>query len=155
MSVALDKAEDRRPPESTTQSTSGNGSDERDGESETAGRPSAATAIVNLARPSAELFHSGEDSFATIQMSGHLETWPMRSRGFRSWLGQIFFRKKHQAASGKLLRARLRRWRDSRVSRVQSRKFLCVWRGTLSACGSTCAMRNGGKSRSMLPAGAL
>ena len=76
--------------------------DERDGESG-GRRESAATAIVNLARSSAELFHRGEDSFATIQLSGHQETWPIRSRGFRSWLGHSFFSKTHRAATGEAL----------------------------------------------------
>jgi hypothetical protein len=100
MSVILDKTEYQRPPESDTQNTSGDGGDERDGASKADGCQSAATVLVNLARSRAELFHWGEDSFATIKMTGHLETWPIRSRGFRTWLGQIFFRQKHRAATG-------------------------------------------------------
>jgi hypothetical protein len=78
---------------------SGDGSNE---ESE-GRRESAATAIINLARSNAELFHFGEDSFATIQVSGHLETYSLRSRAFRSWLGQVFFREKRRAATGEAL----------------------------------------------------
>jgi hypothetical protein len=64
---------------------------------------SAATTIVNLALSTAELFHFGEDSFATILISGHLETYSLRSRAFRTWLGQIFFREKRRAATGEAL----------------------------------------------------
>jgi len=76
---------------------------ERECESEAGGRESAATQMVNLARSSAELFHFGEDSYATIRISDHLETWLIRSRGFRSWLGQIFFRQKKKAPTGEAL----------------------------------------------------
>jgi hypothetical protein len=94
-----------QPSESPTQSASGDSSDERDDKSGAGGRESAATAIVNLARSSAELFHCGEDSFATIQMSGHQETWPIRSRGFGSWLGQMFFDQKQKAATREALKS--------------------------------------------------
>lgn len=78
------------------------GGAERHDESE--GRfESAATAIINLALSNAELFHSGEDSFATIQVSGHLETYSLRSRAFRSWLGRVFFLKKRRGATGEAL----------------------------------------------------
>jgi len=74
----------------------------RDADSE-GRRESAATAIINIARSNAELFHFGEDSFATIQVSGHLETYSLRSRAFRSWLGQLFFRENRRAATGEAL----------------------------------------------------
>jgi hypothetical protein len=64
---------------------------------------SAATAIINLARSNAELFHFGEDSFGTIHASGHLETYSLRSRAFRSWLSQVFFRENRCAATGEAL----------------------------------------------------
>lgn len=64
---------------------------------------SAATVITNLVRSSAELFHFGEDSFATIEVSDHSETYSIRSRGFRSWLGKIFFQAKGRVASGEAL----------------------------------------------------
>lgn len=67
------------------------------------GRESAATAIINLARSNAELIHFGEDSFATIRVSDHLETYSLRSRAFRSWLGQLFYREKRRAATGEAL----------------------------------------------------
>jgi len=39
-----------------------------------------------------ELFHTSEgETFATIPMSSHLETWALRSRGFRDWLSKRFY----------------------------------------------------------------
>jgi hypothetical protein len=70
-------------------------------------RESAATSLVNLARSRAELFHTGEDTFATIQLSGHLETYPIRSRGFRSCLGKLFFEAQSRAASGEAISSAL------------------------------------------------
>jgi hypothetical protein len=64
---------------------------------------SAATFIVNLARSRAELFHSGEESFATIQVSNHLETYSIRSRQFRAYLRKCFFEARGRAASGEAL----------------------------------------------------
>jgi hypothetical protein len=66
-------------------------------------RESAATFIVNLARSHAQLFHDGEDSFATIQVYDHLETYFIRSRQFRGYLGKMFFEGKGRAASGEAL----------------------------------------------------
>jgi hypothetical protein len=77
--------------------------DEHECESESGGRESAATQMVNLARSSAELFHFGEDSYATFRISDHRETWLIRSRGFRSWLVQIFFAQKKKAPTGEAL----------------------------------------------------
>jgi hypothetical protein len=64
---------------------------------------SAATAITNLALSNADLFHFGEDTFATIEVVGHSETYAIRSRGCRCWLGKIFFQAKGRAASGEAL----------------------------------------------------
>jgi len=70
-------------------------------------RESAATSLVNLARSRAELFHKGEDTFATIEVSGHSETFSIKSRGFRSWLGKLFFETNGRAASGEALSSAL------------------------------------------------
>ncbi len=43
-------------------------------------------ALVRLGSE-AELFHDPEgESYATIEVDGHRETWSMRSRGFRNWI---------------------------------------------------------------------
>ena len=54
---------------------------------------------MKLARSGAELFHFGGDSFATIEVTDHFETYPIRSSSFRSWLGRLFFVQEGRAAS--------------------------------------------------------
>jgi hypothetical protein len=61
---------------------------------------SAATKLIDIATNGTELFHSGESCFATIPVNHHLETYPLRSRGFRTWLSKCFFDEHHRAASG-------------------------------------------------------
>jgi hypothetical protein len=52
---------------------------------------SQSSVLVELAED-AELFHTGEgDTYATIPIKGHLETWPLRSRGFREWLSKCYY----------------------------------------------------------------
>lgn len=53
---------------------------------------SQATRLVELAE-GVELFHSpdGESAFATMEVDGHRETWPLKARGFRRWLARRFF----------------------------------------------------------------
>lgn len=62
-------------------------------------RESVATKLVKLARSKTELFHFGEDSFATIEVVDHFETYSIRSRSFRSWLGRLFFGQEERAAN--------------------------------------------------------
>jgi len=64
---------------------------------------SAATMLVALAKAEADLFHWGECCFATISVSEHMETYALRSRGFRSWLGKRFYEEHQRAASGENL----------------------------------------------------
>jgi hypothetical protein len=54
---------------------------------------SQATLLVSLAMGAgAELFHSPEgDAYATIDVEGHRETWPLKVRGFRRWLARLFY----------------------------------------------------------------
>jgi len=46
----------------------------------------------------AEVFRTpdGETVFATIEVDRHHETWPVRSRAFRRWLGRRFFELEHK-----------------------------------------------------------
>lgn len=47
--------------------------------------------LVELAR-AAELFHAPDTTgFVDIDVSGHRETWPIRSKGFRRWLARQFY----------------------------------------------------------------
>jgi hypothetical protein len=62
-------------------------------------RKSAATLLMELARKHSDLFHFGDDCFATFGVGDHRETYALRSRGFRSWLTKIFFEHEERAAS--------------------------------------------------------
>jgi hypothetical protein len=55
--------------------------------------PSQATRLVTLAtHMGVELFHTPEgDAYATIEVDGHKETWPLKVRGFRRWLARLFY----------------------------------------------------------------
>src|SRR5215472_6255385 len=64
---------------------------------------SAATVLIALAKAEADLFHRGEGCFATINVSEHVETHALRSRGFRSFLGKRYFEEHQRAASGEAL----------------------------------------------------
>jgi len=49
-------------------------------------RKSQATKLVELASE-VELFHTPDgEPYASFEVSGHIETWPVKSRGFRDWL---------------------------------------------------------------------
>jgi hypothetical protein len=53
--------------------------------------PSQADILIEIAN-SAELFHTPDmTGYADIDVDGHRETWPIRSRGFKSWLTRQFF----------------------------------------------------------------
>src|SRR5262249_54817350 len=53
-------------------------------------RHSQATRLVALALE-AELFHTpDQEPFASMTVVDHRETWPLKSRGFRSWLARQF-----------------------------------------------------------------
>lgn len=55
------------------------------------GRPTQADALIAIA-DSAFLFHAPDGiAYADIQVEGHRETWPVRTRGFRRWLTRRYF----------------------------------------------------------------
>lgn len=62
------------------------------------GKKSQATKLIALA-DSVDLFHCGDESFASIEQDGHIENWPIRSKGFRTWLAKRFY-ETEQAAAG-------------------------------------------------------
>lgn len=54
-------------------------------------RDSQATRLVSIAEK-AHLFHSADGTaFASVEIENHLETWPVRSRGFRQYLAREFY----------------------------------------------------------------
>lgn len=60
-------------------------------------RKSQATRLVELASD-AELFHTPDDEpYASLEVLGHLETWPVKSRGFREWLTRGLYEAERKA----------------------------------------------------------
>ena len=48
--------------------------------------------LIDLALKNCALFHDADNvAYANIEVSGHHETWPIRRRGFKSWLGRLFY----------------------------------------------------------------
>jgi hypothetical protein len=63
--------------------------------------------LMKLAE-SAELFHTPDGAgFADLDINGHRETWPIRSKGFRHWLVRLFYEATHRAPSSEVLQAAL------------------------------------------------
>lgn len=61
-------------------------------------RSPAAQALSAILNP-VELFHSADDrAYATVQTTGHRETWPVRSKRFRAWLSRSYFHIERRAA---------------------------------------------------------
>src|SRR5262245_14729201 len=70
-------------------------------------RPTQADILVDLAR-TAELFHTDDDTgFGDVDVNGHRETWPIRSKGFRHWLARRFFEQTDGAPNSEALRSAL------------------------------------------------
>ena len=51
-------------------------------------RPTQADILIDLAE-AADLFHSADGTaFADLDINGHRETWPVRTKGFKRWLAR-------------------------------------------------------------------
>jgi hypothetical protein len=76
--------------------------------SDSGGRdPKQADILIGLAQ-SAELFHSPDSTgFADLDINGHRETWPIRSKGFRRWLARRFYDATEGAPSSEALASAL------------------------------------------------
>ncbi|MGA9996644.1 MAG: DUF3854 domain-containing protein [Pyrinomonadaceae bacterium] len=60
-------------------------------DSETSKKKSQSSVLVELIAGT-ELFHTGEgETFATIPMNNHRETWALKSKGFREWLSKRYY----------------------------------------------------------------
>jgi hypothetical protein len=69
--------------------------------------PTQADILVDLAE-AAELFHAPDDvAFADVDVDGHRETWPIRSRGFRDWIKRRFHQETGGAPNSEALAAAL------------------------------------------------
>jgi hypothetical protein len=75
---------------------------------DTGGRgPTQADILVQLAL-AAELFHAPDRTgFTDLEIDGHRETWPIRSKGFRRWLARRFFEETQGAPSSEALQSAL------------------------------------------------
>ncbi len=70
-------------------------------------RKTQATTLVELASD-AKLFRTPEgDAYATVNVSGHLETWLIRLRGFQDWLRRRFYESEGSAPSAQSLQEAL------------------------------------------------
>jgi hypothetical protein len=65
--------------------------------------PTQADILIDLAQ-TAELFHA---RFADLDINGHRETWPIRTKGFRRWLARRFFDATQGAPSSEALQSAL------------------------------------------------
>jgi hypothetical protein len=69
--------------------------------------PTQADILIELAR-TAELFHAPHGTgFADLDINGHRETWPIRSKGFKRWLARRFFEETTGAPSSEALQSAL------------------------------------------------
>lgn len=60
-------------------------------DSETTKKKSQSSILIELIEE-AELFHTSEgETFATIPIKDHLETWSLKSKGFRDWLSKRYY----------------------------------------------------------------
>lgn len=67
------------------------------------GRLSASERLTALVE-CAELFHAPDGrAYATITVDEHSETWPVRSKRFRGWLGRAYFDATKKAAPGQAM----------------------------------------------------
>lgn len=80
------------------------GSKDRTGDN---ARESQATLISELAEAAKwELWHTaGGDAYATVPVAGHLENWPVASRGFKGLVGKTFYETTGKAAGNEAVSA--------------------------------------------------
>ena len=66
--------------------------------------PSQATQLVNLATRRCQLYHTPQNqSFARIDIEKHVESYEIRSKGFKEWLRREYFAKERKAPSGQAM----------------------------------------------------
>jgi hypothetical protein len=63
--------------------------------------------LLRLAEP-VELFHAADmTAYADLDINGHRETWPVKSKGFARWLARAFYQETRSAAGSEALQAAL------------------------------------------------
>ena len=69
--------------------------------------PTQADILIDLAE-TAELFHTADGTaFADLDINGHRETWPVRTKGFKRWLARQFYEATDGAPSSDALQSAL------------------------------------------------
>lgn len=69
--------------------------------------PTQADVLIDLAQ-AVELFHAADTTgYADLDINGHRETWPIRSKGFRRWLAHRFYEATLGAPSPEALQSAL------------------------------------------------
>jgi energy-coupling factor transporter ATP-binding protein EcfA2 len=67
-------------------------------------RASKTERLIKLALDEAELFHNADmKAYATIRNDGHRETYPLRSRGFRTWLSGRLWKENREGCGGQIV----------------------------------------------------
>ena len=70
--------------------------------------PTLPDLMVQIAFEEAELFHDrGQNAFAAIEVNGHIETWAVKSRGFRLWLRRRLREEQDRSASAEAVNTAL------------------------------------------------
>ena len=68
----------------------------------------AADVLIELSASAEELFHAPDGmAYAAILVGDHLETWPIRSKGFRRWLAREFFTETSSAPNSDAIQSAL------------------------------------------------
>jgi hypothetical protein len=68
----------------------------------------AADVLIDLSARAEELFHAPDGTgYATIPVDDHLETWPIRSKGFKRWLARAFFAETSSAPNSDAIQSAL------------------------------------------------
>jgi len=70
-------------------------------------KPTQSEILLKIAA-AANLMHNSDNAvYANITLNGHRELYPVRSKGFKRWLGQAFFLRENKAPSSEALNSTL------------------------------------------------
>ena len=99
----------------------------------------------------ADLFHAPDGTgYADLDINGHRETWPVRSKGFTRWLARAFFEETNGAPSSEALQSALNVIEAKAQFRRGRARGSCSRRQpTTASSTSIVAIRRGARSRSM------
>ena len=101
------------------------------------------------------MFHAPDGTgYADLEIDGHRETWPIRSKGFRRWLARAFFKATDGAANSEALQSALNVIEAKAHYDAPERVVYIRVGGKAGGSTSTSPTRPGGRSRSTRPAGA-